>query len=77
VYIALTLPFNLLNQTDLLGELEQNLQCVACTKELTPTKQRYLVSFGERMSTTIFSAYLNKLGKRTRQVLDTSSGVFC
>ncbi|KAM0928414.1 hypothetical protein ACQ4PT_002469 [Festuca glaucescens] len=53
----------------LLGALEQDLRCVASKKELTPEKQHYLVSFGERMSTTIFSAYLNKLGRKTRQVL--------
>lgn len=51
----------------LLSDLEQNLQYIASTKELTPTKQHYLVSFGERISTAIFSAYLNKIGKRTRQ----------
>ncbi|KAM0928413.1 hypothetical protein ACQ4PT_002469 [Festuca glaucescens] len=51
----------------LLGALEQDLRCVASKKELTPEKQHYLVSFGERMSTTIFSAYLNKLGRKTRQ----------
>jgi aspartokinase len=41
---------------------------IAKIKELTSKTRDYLVSFGENMATTIFSAYLNKLGKRTCQV---------
>lgn len=37
-------------------------------KELTPRTRDYLVSFGECMSTRIFAVYLNKLGKKARQV---------
>ncbi|XP_048547665.1 aspartokinase 1, chloroplastic-like isoform X2 [Triticum urartu] len=47
-----------------LDELEQHLQYVAMTKELTPSTKDYLVSFGERASTKMFSGYLNKLGKQ-------------
>uniref|UniRef100_A0A453PZU5 Aspartokinase n=1 Tax=Aegilops tauschii subsp. strangulata TaxID=200361 RepID=A0A453PZU5_AEGTS len=36
-------------------------------KELTLRTRDYLVSFGECMSTRIFAAYLNKLGKKARQ----------
>jgi aspartokinase len=51
-----------------LDELEQLLKGVAMMKELTPRTRDYLVSFGECMSTRIFAAYLNKLGKKARQV---------
>uniref|UniRef100_A0ACD5WCX8 Uncharacterized protein n=1 Tax=Avena sativa TaxID=4498 RepID=A0ACD5WCX8_AVESA len=50
-----------------LDELEQLLKGVAMMKELTPRTRDYLVSFGECMSTRIFAAYLNKLGKKARQ----------
>uniref|UniRef100_A0A453M902 Aspartokinase n=1 Tax=Aegilops tauschii subsp. strangulata TaxID=200361 RepID=A0A453M902_AEGTS len=50
-----------------LDELEQLLKGVAMMKELTLRTRDYLVSFGECMSTRIFSAYLNKLGKKARQ----------
>uniref|UniRef100_J3LUS4 aspartate kinase n=1 Tax=Oryza brachyantha TaxID=4533 RepID=J3LUS4_ORYBR len=51
----------------LLDELEQLLKGIAMMKELTPRTRDYLVSFGECMSTRIFAAYLNKLGKKARQ----------
>ncbi|KAG2544488.1 aspartokinase 1, chloroplastic-like isoform X1 [Panicum virgatum] len=51
----------------LLDELEQLLKGVAMMKELTRRTRDYLVSFGECMSTRIFAAYLNKLGKKARQ----------
>jgi aspartokinase len=54
--------------TGLLDELEQLLKGVAMMKELTRRTRDYLVSFGECMSTRIFAAYLNKLGKKARQV---------
>jgi len=54
--------------TGLLDELEQLLKGVAMMKELTLRTRDYLVSFGECMSTRIFAAYLNKLGKKARQV---------
>ncbi|KAI4986644.1 hypothetical protein ZWY2020_019274 [Hordeum vulgare] len=50
-----------------LDELEQLLKGVAMMKELTLRTRDYLVSFGECMSTRIFSAYLNKVGKKARQ----------
>uniref|UniRef100_A0ACD6AAK4 Uncharacterized protein n=1 Tax=Avena sativa TaxID=4498 RepID=A0ACD6AAK4_AVESA len=50
-----------------LDELEQLLKGVAMMKELTPRTRDYLVSFGECMSTRIFAAYLNTLGKKARQ----------
>ncbi|XP_051177054.1 aspartokinase 1, chloroplastic [Lolium perenne] len=50
-----------------LDELEQLLKGVAMMKELTPRTRDYLVSFGECMSTRIFAAYLNKIGKKARQ----------
>nr|XP_016493840.1 PREDICTED: aspartokinase 2, chloroplastic-like isoform X2 [Nicotiana tabacum] len=48
-------------------ELEQLLNRIAMMKELTPRTRDYLVSFGECMSTRIFTAYLNKLGVKARQ----------
>ncbi|XP_006364050.1 aspartokinase 2, chloroplastic-like isoform X1 [Solanum tuberosum] len=48
-------------------ELEQLLNGIALMKELTPRARDYLVSFGECMSTRIFTAYLNKLGVKSRQ----------
>nr|XP_016501737.1 PREDICTED: aspartokinase 2, chloroplastic-like isoform X2 [Nicotiana tabacum] len=48
-------------------ELEQLLNGIAMMKELTPRTRDYLVSFGECMSTRIFTAYLNKLGVKARQ----------
>ncbi|ONM34893.1 Aspartokinase 1 chloroplastic [Zea mays] len=54
---------------DMLDELEQLLKGIAMMKELTPRTSDYLVSFGECMSTRIFSAYLNKIRVKARQVL--------
>ncbi|CAN4089574.1 unnamed protein product [Withania somnifera] len=48
-------------------ELEQLLKGIALMKELTPRARDYLVSFGECMSTRIFTSYLNKLGVKARQ----------
>ncbi|KAK4371822.1 hypothetical protein RND71_007206 [Anisodus tanguticus] len=48
-------------------ELEQLLNGIAMMKELTPRTKDYLVSFGECMSTRIYTAYLNKLGVKARQ----------
>jgi aspartate kinase len=52
-----------------LDELEQLLKSVAMMKELTLRTTDYLLSFGERMSTRIFAAYLNKFGVKARQVI--------
>ncbi|BBN07874.1 aspartate kinase [Marchantia polymorpha subsp. ruderalis] len=51
----------------LLEELEQLLTGIAMIKELTLRTRDYLVSFGERLSTRIFAAYLNKMGVKARQ----------
>lgn len=51
----------------LLDELEQLLKGIAMMKELTARTRDYVVSFGERMSTRIFAAYLNKIGAKARQ----------
>jgi aspartokinase len=69
------LYLSLLISTGLLEELEQLLKGVAMMKELTPRTRDYLVSFGECMSTRIFAAYLNKLGKKARQVHASSKCV--
>ncbi|KAF8648652.1 hypothetical protein HU200_064700 [Digitaria exilis] len=62
---------------DMLDELEQLLKGIAMMKELTLRTRDYLVSFGERMSTRIFAAYLNKRGVKARQVhFDTSFNNF-
>ncbi|PWZ54142.1 Aspartokinase 1, chloroplastic [Zea mays] len=76
VYLPIKVPFRSTTQTvplpmfiatGLLDELEQLLKGVAMMKELTLRTRDYLVSFGECMSTRIFAAYLNKLGKKARQ----------
>jgi len=43
---------------------------IALMKELTVRTKDYLVSFGERLSTRIFAAYLNNIGSYARQVRD-------
>lgn len=53
--------------SELLQEFEQLLTGIALMKELTPRTKDYLVSFGERLSTRIFAAYLNKIGVKARQ----------
>ncbi|XP_058096202.1 aspartokinase 2, chloroplastic-like [Magnolia sinica] len=53
--------------SSLLEELEKFLEGVASVKEMTPCTIDYLVSFGVRMSTRIFAAYLNKIGAKARQ----------
>ncbi|GMN57414.1 hypothetical protein TIFTF001_026524 [Ficus carica] len=50
-----------------LDELEQLLKGIAMMKELTLRTKDYLMSFGECMSTRIFSAYLNKIRVKARQ----------
>lgn len=48
-------------------ELEQLLLGINMLQELTPRARDCLVSFGERLSTRIFAALLNKLGVAARQ----------
>nr|GMD59256.1 aspartokinase 2, chloroplastic isoform X1 [Ipomoea batatas] len=50
-----------------LEKLDQLLNGVAMVKELTLRTKDKLVSFGERLSTRIFAAYLNKLGAKAQQ----------
>nr|GEV33035.1 aspartokinase 2, chloroplastic-like isoform X1 [Tanacetum cinerariifolium] len=50
-----------------LEKLGRLVEVIAELKEFTPRTRDYLVSFGERMSTRIFAAYLNKLGVNARQ----------
>ncbi|KAG7555206.1 Acetylglutamate kinase-like superfamily [Arabidopsis suecica] len=47
--------------------LHQLLKGISMMKELTLRTRDYLVSFGECMSTRLFSAYLNKIGHKARQ----------
>uniref|UniRef100_A0ACD6A7S3 Uncharacterized protein n=1 Tax=Avena sativa TaxID=4498 RepID=A0ACD6A7S3_AVESA len=58
-----------------LNRLEQHLQSILVTKELTPTTQDYLASFGQRISATIFCAYLKEHGKNIHQVWRDAHGV--
>lgn len=51
----------------LLDDLEQLLKGIAMMKELTARTKDHLASFGERLSTRIFAAYLNNLGFKARQ----------
>ena len=41
---------------------------IALMKEMTDRTKDYLVSFGERLSTRIFAAYLKNNGVKTKQV---------
>lgn len=52
---------------ELLKELEQLLTGIAMLKELSPKAQDTLVSFGERLSTRLFSGYLNSQGVQSVQ----------
>lgn len=53
--------------SELLEELELLLNGIARLKELTLRTRDKLVSFGERMSTRIFAAYLNSIGVKAQQ----------
>lgn len=52
----------------LLEELESLLTKIGSDRELSDCTKDELVSFGERLSTRIFAAYLNKIGKHSQQV---------
>ena len=52
----------------LLAELTQLLVGVSITQELTPRARDSLVSFGERLSTRLFAAYLRASGVPARNV---------
>ncbi|KAL3689146.1 hypothetical protein R1sor_015455 [Riccia sorocarpa] len=52
---------------ELLEELQSLITGIAMIKELTLRTRDYLVSFGERLSTRIFAAFLNKMGVKARQ----------
>ena len=47
---------------ELLGELKTLLTGISMLHELSKRSRDYLVSFGERMSVGLMSAYLNKCG---------------
>ncbi|KAI5068518.1 hypothetical protein GOP47_0016863 [Adiantum capillus-veneris] len=53
--------------TELLEELSQLITGIYHIKELTIKTKDYLVSFGERLSTRIFAAYLRQRGVKARQ----------
>ena len=62
------------SRAELLEELEQLLMGIALMKELTLRTKDYLVSFGERLSTRLFAAYLNSIdGTFARQVRNSVS----
>ncbi|OQA63212.1 MAG: Bifunctional aspartokinase/homoserine dehydrogenase 1 [Spirochaetes bacterium ADurb.Bin269] len=48
----------------LLGELRTLLTGISMLKEVTPRSRDYLVSFGERLSVRLMSAYLNSISVR-------------
>ncbi|KAJ7558343.1 hypothetical protein O6H91_04G034600 [Diphasiastrum complanatum] len=59
----------------LLSELEQLLTGISLMKELTCRTKDYIMSFGERLSTRIFSAYLNNCGVKARQYDASEVGI--
>ena len=68
VVLSSPLPVPVTATPGLLDELEQLVTGIALLRELTPSATDYLVSFGERCSTRIFAALLNKMGLRAVQV---------
>nr|GMD50959.1 aspartokinase 2, chloroplastic isoform X1 [Ipomoea batatas] len=60
-----------------LEKLDQLLNGIAMVKELTLRTKDKLVSFGERLSTRIFAAYLNKLGAKAQQGSHPQSTATC
>ncbi len=61
---SLKIPFE--EVSSLFFELEECLTEISAVKELTPRQKDYLVSFGERISVRIFSAYLNMIGIKAK-----------
>jgi aspartate kinase len=59
--------------TDLFGELELLLRGVAMLRELSPRSMDAIASLGERLSTRIFSAYVNGAWVDARTVLRTDA----
>jgi aspartate kinase len=59
--------------TDLFGELELLLRGVALLRELSPRSMDAIASLGERLSTRIFSAYVNGAWVDARTVLRTDA----
>jgi len=60
---------------ELLVELINLLRGISLIKELTPRTKDHLTSFGERLSTRIFSAYLNERGIKAQQMDGWAAGV--
>ncbi len=60
IIAELQLPPKLVDS--LISELNSLLRGISLIKELTPKTRDALLSFGERLSVRIFSAYLNQLG---------------
>ena len=60
IMAQLELPATLID--DLFCELDSVLQQIFLHEEVTPQQYDHLLSFGERFSVRIFSAYLNKYG---------------
>eukprot|EP00899_Mesostigma_viride_P019033 jgi/Mesvir1/27130/Mv20804-RA.1 len=51
----------------LLQELTQLLTGISLMREVSARSKDYLVSFGERLATRIFAAYMNKIGVKAKQ----------
>lgn len=62
--------------TDLLDELKTLLTGISMLRELTKRTRDYLVSFGERLSVRIASAYLNKIGIPAKFYDAWDAGIF-
>ncbi|MBO4705220.1 MAG: aspartate kinase [Spirochaetaceae bacterium] len=61
---------------DLLDELKTLLTGISMLRELTKRTRDYLVSFGERLSVRISSAYLNKIGVKAKFYDAWDAGIF-
>jgi len=56
-------------------ELERTVEGISHLRELTPRSRDYLVSFGERLSTTILAAGLRSLGLGARAFTGAEAGI--
>ncbi|MDD3148741.1 MAG: aspartate kinase [Candidatus Riflebacteria bacterium] len=64
--VAEELKVNADSVSELLNELEKLLEGISLIKEISPRTKDYLVSFGERLSVRILSAYLGSSGMPAR-----------
>lgn len=60
----------------LLSELERTLAGIAILKEATPRSTDFVLSFGERLSATLFQGVLEDLGVQAKELTGGAAGVY-